>query len=742
MRSSLFSLAAALAIGANFVQTLPSPPNKIRQPSSVKVAQQSDVGPLHILYQNDLSVNVSTGAILVPKRVTSSGADNVCSNIGEQVFAYDASLQGGLPPDLLDQFNYLRYNARIGWGDAFWVQQGAGNIQAFMSGRDALRPAGNGEQLGVLCTHSAPAAVVSRANPYANSMADEFGADKRVVVKSGDYTLTGTRDRRSFRFLGIPFGDAPVGSKRFMHSTAYSGNKILDATNYRNSCIQAATQAGPMPLGEDCLNLNIFTTSLVGGDYKSLDPRKKLKPVLVAIYGGAFTSGRNSLHSYDGGNMASRSDIVVVTINYRLGALGFLASGKDLPGNAGISDQILALKWVRDHIAEFGGDPNQVTIGGESAGAQSVSALIASSAAKGLFRAGFMLSNPWVPWNPRNVATKYVAPAVATSLGCPTSGPALVECLQQISDPTVFVQGAAFTNATNTITGVLAQLDNASLFSASIEPFLPTPDGLLDDQIFYLAGNGTIPNKVPIMLGTLSGEGTLFIYQYLNTTLPNSSAALEQSLALLYPPEFARQLVSSGLFPLNASNDDSVRETVSNAFTYNFFTCPTQRIVDLAQQTSNFPKVYLYESQSGYPDTVGFPPKCTEEGTGVEVCHSDDIKSVFGTLNFEGLSVSQEYLDFVAYNVDAFSAFVSTMNPNPAEEMLKARGRSYTYTTKVTRYTPWQAYQTPLLSSGMNETQILSAPDGITHGDVPHRDQCDFFFNNKALNYQRINNAF
>lgn len=741
MRASLSGLAAAIVLGSSIVHSLPSAPIAARQAAAV--TQQSDVGPLHILYQNDLSVNASTGAILVPKRVASSGAGDVCSSIGEQVFTFDSSLQGGLPQDVLAQFNYLRYDGRIGYGDTFWVQQGSdSSIQAFKSGRDDLRLAGNGEQLGVLCTHTAPVAVVPRANPYANSMAQDFGPEKQIVVQSGDYTLTGTRDRRSFRFLGIPFGDAPVGSKRFMHSTAYSGDMNLDATNYRNSCIQAATQAGPMPLGEDCLNLNIFTTSLLGSDYKSSDTRKKLKPVLVAIYGGAFTSGRNSLHSYDGGNMASRSDIVVVTINYRLGALGFLASGKNLPGNAGISDQILALKWVRDHIAEFGGDPNQVTIGGESAGAQSVSALIASSAAKGLFRAGFMLSNPWVPWTPRSAGTKYIAPAVATSLGCPTSGTALVECLQNVTDPTLFVQGDAFTNATNTITGVLAQLDSATLFSASVEPFLPTPDGLIDDQIFYLAGNGTIPNKVPIMLGTLSGEGTLFVYPYLNTTLPNSPASLEQALELLYPADLAGQLISSGLFPLNATNDDSVRETVSNAFTYNFFTCPTQRIVDLAQQNAGFPKVFLYESRSGYPDTVGYPPKCVEEGTGVEVCHSDDIKSVFGTLNFEGLTVSQQYLDFVAYNVDAFSSFVRTMDPNPAAELLKARGRSYTYTTKVTQNAPWEAFNGPLLSCASNKTQILSAPDGITHGGIPRREQCDFFYQNQALNYQKINNAF
>ncbi len=106
-------------------------------------------------------------------------------------------------------------------------------------------------------------------------------------------------------------------------------------------------------------------------------------------------------------NLASRSDIVVVTLNYRLGALGFLASGKDLPGNAGISDQILALKWVRDHIAAFGGDPNRITIGGESAGRRvfrrslPVPRQRACSTVLSCF-------NPWVPWVNRAAQSKYI----------------------------------------------------------------------------------------------------------------------------------------------------------------------------------------------------------------------------------------------------------------------------------------------------------------------------------------------
>lgn len=735
--SAVSSLFGAVAIGSHFVSAVPFLAGRDNAPNSGDaVAKQAELGPIQILFQNDLSNNASTGALLLPNSVASDNAAQICERIGEKLFPLDQSLQQGIGSDLVDQFNYLRYAGTVGWSDSYWVDEGSSQAAAYKISRGVVRATGQGEKLGVLCTHTAPPTVVPRANPYTNANVTTSGNNTRITVQAGDYTLTGYRDRRSFRFLGIPFGDAPVGSKRFMHATRYTGNKVLDATAYRNACLQSTTPIGPMPVGEDCLNLNIYTPAL--GSYD----KKALKPVLFAIYGGAFTSGRNSLHSYDGGNLASRSDVVVVTINYRLGALGFLASGKDLPGNAGISDQILALKWVKEHIAAFGGDPDRITLGGESAGAQSISALIASSEAKGLFHGAFMLSNPWVPWINRSVQTKYITPSVATSLNCSTSGPAMVECLQKVEDPSLFVQGPAFVNATNNITVALTQVAGSSLFSASIEPFLPTPDGLLDDQFFYLAGNGTIPNNVPIMLGTLSGEGTLFVYSLLNETIPTSQAALQKTLGTLYKPDFITKVEQSGFFNLDAANNDSVRETVSNAFTYNFFTCPTQRIVNMAQKTRQFPQVYLYESDSGYPDTVGYPPKCAPEGTGVEVCHSDDIKSVFGTLNYEGIEVSQQYLDFVAYNVDAFSAFVRDGTPNPSEKYLKARGRSYTYTQKVQKYNKWQAFDQPLLEASGNKTQYLSAPNGITHGGIPHRQVCDFFYDNGKLTYQLLDNSF
>jgi carboxylesterase type B len=142
---------------------------------------------------------------------------------------------------------------------------------------------------------------------------------------------------------------------------------------------------------EDCLFLNIWTPILPVSHEPVSTP---LKPVLFWIHGGAFTSGTGSDPTFDGGSLVSRGAVVVVTINYRLGTLGFLALKDGVTnGNFGLADQITALLWVQEHIKAFGGDPTRVTIAGQSAGAASVRALLASPRAAGLFAGAIPQSN-------------------------------------------------------------------------------------------------------------------------------------------------------------------------------------------------------------------------------------------------------------------------------------------------------------------------------------------------------------
>jgi len=185
-------------------------------------------------------------------------------------------------------------------------------------------------------------------------------------------------------FSGIPYAAPPVGALRFEAPQPHEGwQQTLAATRFGNAAPQNAgaglTSSPPRRMHEDCLSLNVTTPALDDAG----------RPVLVWIHGGGFRTGQGGIPWYNGTSFAKRGDIVCVSINYRLGALGFanLAGlGAPSSGLAGILDQIAALEWVRDNIAAFGGDPAKVTVAGESAGAMSVGTLLGCPAAAGLFR--------------------------------------------------------------------------------------------------------------------------------------------------------------------------------------------------------------------------------------------------------------------------------------------------------------------------------------------------------------------
>ena len=201
--------------------------------------------------------------------------------------------------------------------------------------------------------------------------------------------LEGDEQNGLFVFRGVPFAAAPVGPRRWLApEKPASWTGVRDARHFgcaapQNRVLLDALAAMKIEeeQNEDCLYLNVWTPGLDG----------KRRPVMVWIHGGGFTIGSGSQAIYNGSVLARRGDAVVVTINYRLGPLGFLrlkevTNGKiQSTGNEGMLDQISALEWVRDNIAEFGGDPDNVTIFGESAGGMSVGTLLAMPAARGLF---------------------------------------------------------------------------------------------------------------------------------------------------------------------------------------------------------------------------------------------------------------------------------------------------------------------------------------------------------------------
>lgn len=211
-----------------------------------------------------------------------------------------------------------------------------------------------------------------------------------AIVNTPSGRLEGERERGAHVFRGIPYAQPPVHSLRFrppLPAEAWSG--VRQARRFGATAPQSgpATRVlrgispPPSAQSEDCLTLNVWTPGLDG----------RRRPVLVWIHGGAFVLGTGSTGLYAGARLALEGDVVVVTLNYRLGALGFLNLRAVRPGdeeafaNLGLLDQIAALTWVRDHIEAFGGSAENVTVFGESAGGMSVGALLGTPRARGLF---------------------------------------------------------------------------------------------------------------------------------------------------------------------------------------------------------------------------------------------------------------------------------------------------------------------------------------------------------------------
>ncbi len=335
------------------------------------------------------------------------------------------------------------------------------------------------------------------------------------VIEVGGGTLRGTTTRGVHAFKAIPYGAPTGGAHRFLPpAPAAPWSGVRDATALGPSCAQSSTGA-PGPAGdglratmaafgfvaqevstsEVCLRLNVWPPA-PAPDGTVVDDGGA-RPVMFRIHGGGFTMGSGSWPSHDGTNLAARGDVVVVTVNHRLGVLGYLdlssrfGSAYAASGNAGMLDLVLALEWVRDNIARFGGDPGTVTIFGESGGGYKVSTLLAMPSARGLFHRAIVQSGPGLTARAPEDAAK-VAGMLLEELGDPDVDALRAMPVEQL----LAAQGAIGARVGGT---------------GAIAGFGPVRDGVMipADPGDALADGSAA--DVPVIVGSTRHEATMFL---------------------------------------------------------------------------------------------------------------------------------------------------------------------------------------------------------------------------------------
>ena len=423
--------------------------------------------------------------------------------------------------------------------------------------------------------------------------AQEAQADSAARVAIDDGSLEGVVEGKTVKFLGIPYAKPPVGSLRFKRpqpNEPWQG--VRDASKFGKRCAQlySAVLQNNASEDEDCLYLNVWTP-----ETKPAKPR----PVMVWIHGGGNVNGSaseplpfvNSGVFYSGQKLAEQG-VVVVTLNYRLGVFGFLAHpalGEAAGGNQGLFDQQQALAWVQQNIAKFGGDPDQVTIFGESAGSQDVCLHVASPVSRGLFHRAVSQSGGCTTLNVTGAQAKQNATKLAETLGC--TGADALTCLQ--AQPV------------------------SKLLTPGLTPpvsFGPSVDGVfLPDQPRALFARGDTAD-VPYILGSNTDEGTLFV----SGTVPDE-AALRTALERQFGAGSAEAILK--VYPL--SSFPTPRAALARIVGDARLVCTTHDTALLASAAGR--PVWMYNFD--IPATVSAGPDSEPLGA----THGAELVYVFGT---------------------------------------------------------------------------------------------------------------
>jgi para-nitrobenzyl esterase len=466
-------------------------------------------------------------------------------------------------------------------------------------------------------------------------------ANKAIVTLSLGQ-LEGTCQEGVFTFKGVPFARPPVGEWRWLPPQPIEPwQGVLQARQFGTTAPQNLMLPGPdlmgepEPQSEDCLYLNIWSPGL----------DNKRRPVMVWIHGGAFSIGSGSSPMHEGSVLARRNDVVVVTLNYRLNLLGFLnlkeATDGKIPatGNEGLLDQVAALKWVQEHIAAFGGDPDNVTIMGESAGSMSIACLLTIPAAKGLYHKAIMESGVGTTTMPLEKAAKV--------------GRLLLEVTGISSDDIEALYALTVDQL------LAAEIEMRKRMAQPWEPLrvtvtAPVMDGEVMAQMPTQAIARGVAKHIPMIVGSNLDEWKLFLIFEPNKEKIDRAQIVER-LGYVIPSKHVEEIVERYYQARSKRGDDTSPLGMLSAINTDvMFRIPALQMIE-AQHKHN-PAVfnYLFTYKSPVFDGV------------LGACHALEMGFVFATHDGQFCGAGPEADRMSEIIQDAWTSFARTGNPSCA----------------------------------------------------------------------------
>ncbi|XP_045207431.2 crystal protein-like [Mercenaria mercenaria] len=487
-----------------------------------------------------------------------------------------------------------------------------------------------------------------------------IAGDTVVDTKYGQ--VRGKQTEHANCFLGIPYAKPPTNELRWQPpEDPQVWTDVYNATELKPGCPQHGCFSTnpsfvcPKQTSESCLFLNVFTPANASA--------AQMLPVMVYIHGGNFVHISASSPIYKGDYFANKGQVVLVTFDYRLGVLGFLYTGpksSDAAGNYGIQDQRLALRWVNENIKYFGGDPEKVTLFGQSAGGQSIPIHLMSEGTDDLFRNVIIESAPFdIPFK-SPVEAVYLANLVLQFLNCTQDD--YMPCLRSKTADEI-AQAQLESRAKPTSLKILE----------FFEPLGPFVDGnIVPYEPVYAIQHNQL-RKVPVMIGTMTEEARIFVYEAWGKPVPPA-----EYLAILFAtyPSHVDQMLK--MYPYGSATD--TRDNITKLGTDFIFTCATRNMSRHFYE--NGQNVFRFEFAHSFSFN-GWGNFSYCEG---HVCHGEEIVYVFHSADQSGFSFNEAEEVLSNQMIYYWTNFAYTSDPNKGPHTVNLQWPPYDSKSKMINF--------------------------------------------------------